>query len=182
MKKNILLHCCCGPCSTASIERLLGEDWNVTLFYQNSNIYPQEENDKRFENLQIVARHYGLPLLRSLYNHEDWLEHIKGLENEPECGKRCLKCFEYNLSTAANKAKQLEIEHFTTTLSVSRFKKSLDIFNVGAKFENFEPIDFKKKDGFSKSIILSKELNLYRQTYCGCEFSKGMGRVGRIVQ
>lgn len=171
MAEKILVHCCCGPCATSSIERMLSEGWMPVLHYQNSNIYPLEENDKRFRELEKVAEHYGLQLIRSPYNHEEWLEFVKGLENEPEHGKRCLKCFEFNLKAACQKACELGIEKFTTTLTVSRFKNSKDIFRVGEKFEGFTDIDFKKKDGFAKSIELSKELGLYRQTYCGCEFS-----------
>lgn len=171
MGRKILVHCCCGPCSTSSIERLLEEGWEPVLHYQNSNIYPEAENSKRYLELEKVAKHYGIPLYRSPYDHEEWLAFIRGLEAEPEYGKRCLKCFEFNLCAARKKADELGIECFTTTLSVSRFKKSADIFTVGKSFPGFTEIDFKKKDGFAKSIKLSQELGLYRQQYCGCEFS-----------
>lgn len=169
--EEILVHCCCGPCSTSSIQTLLNNGFKPVLHYQNSNIYPQSENDLRFENLKKVADFYNVKLYRTEYNHELWLEHIKGLENEPEHGKRCLKCFEFNLKAAKQKADELGIEFFTTTLTVSRFKDSKAIFNVGKDFKGFIPIDFKKNDGFAKSITMSKEMNLYRQKYCGCEFS-----------
>lgn len=171
MHKKILVHCCCGPCATSSIERLLEEGWDVVLHYQNSNIYPLEENDKRYAELEKVASFYNLQLIRSPYDHEKWLSFISGLENEPEHGKRCLKCFEFNLMAACEKAKELGIDNFTTTLTVSRFKNSANIFSVGEKFANFVPFDFKKKDGFSRSIKLAQQLGLYRQQYCGCEFS-----------
>lgn len=172
MKERILVHCCCGPCSTSSVKRLLDEGYEVVLCYGNSNIVSKEENDKRYNELLKVAKYFGgLEVVRQDYNHEKWLSFIKGLENEPEHGKRCLKCFEFNLNEASNVAKTLGIAKFTTTLTVSRFKNSQAIFDVGEKFTGFEKIDFKKKDGFSKSVKVSKELGLYRQTFCGCEFS-----------
>ncbi len=169
--KKILVHCCCGPCSTSSVKRLIDEGWEPVLYYENSNIWPKQENDLRYDNLSIVAEKYKLKLIRGEYNHEAWLSFVKGLENEPEHGKRCTKCFEYNLGRASQVAKENAITHFTTTLTVSRFKNSLQIFSVGECFPGFEKIDFKKKDGFAKSILMSKEMGLYRQQYCGCEFS-----------
>jgi len=170
--QEILLHCCCGPCSTSSIERLLELDWVPILFYQNDNIYPKEEWEKRYKQLEKVAKHYSLKLVgKEDYNHIAWRAAIKGYEAEPEHGQRCRLCFNYNLNQASKKAKELGIKHFTTTLTVSRFKNSKQIFLVGDKFTGFEEIDFKKKNGFSKSVIISNELNLYRQQYCGCEFS-----------
>lgn len=172
MKKRILVHCCCGPCATSSIKRLIDEDYEPVLCYGNSNIWPQEENQKRYENLKIVADYFGgLPIVRVPYDHEEWLSFIAGLENEPEHGKRCEKCFLFNLRQAQKAASELGIENFTTTLTVSRFKKSSTIFQVGSSLEGFEAIDFKKQDGFAKSVNMAKELGLYRQQYCGCEFS-----------
>lgn len=171
MSEKILVHCCCGPCSTSSLARLIEEEWTPVLLFCNSNIYPQEENDKRFTELEKVAYYYNLEVKRLDYDHKSWLEYVKGLENEPEHGKRCLKCFEYNLKQANEVAKSLGIKYFTTTLTVSRFKNSADIFKVGEKFSGFVAVDFKKKDGFAKSIKMSQELGLYRQQYCGCEFS-----------
>lgn len=171
METPILVHACCGPCSTASIERLLAEGWKPTLYFANSNIYPSEEADKRFGELMKVAGRYRLDVIRENRDHDAWLEAVKGHEDEPEHGSRCTICFRYNLAQAAVKAKELGFSHFTTTLTVSRFKNSKTIFSVGETFEGFEPIDFKKKDGFNRSIALSKEMGLYRQQYCGCEFS-----------
>lgn len=169
---KILLHCCCGPCATASIERLLSEEYEVILYYSNSNIDTKEEFLKRLENLKIVAKYYDLKLLVDDYHHDDWLNSIKGYEKEPEHGKRCPLCFSFNLKRTYEKSKELEINQFTTTLTVSRFKNSQLIFSQGEIFPGFVKIDFKKKDGFSRSCYLSKELGLYRQQYCGCEFSK----------
>ncbi len=143
----------------------------MVLHYENSNIYPEEENAKRYEELEKVAKKYGVPVIRTGYDHEAWREFIKGYEDEPELGKRCQLCYEYNLRAAKKMADKLGIEKFTTTLTVSRFKKSSLIFEQGEKFEGYVPYDFKKKAGFEESIRLSKEMDLYRQGYCGCEFS-----------
>ncbi len=150
----------------------MDEGYEVVLCYGNSNIVSKEENDKRYNELLKVAQYFGgLKVVRQDYEHTLWLSFIKGLEDEPEHGKRCLKCFEFNLNEASKVAKTLGIEKFTTTLTVSRFKNSRAIFDVGEKFTGFEKIDFKKKDGFAQSVRISRELGLYRQTFCGCEFS-----------
>lgn len=171
MEKKILLHVCCGPCATSSIKRLIEEGWTPVLYFSNSNIYPYEEFEKRYENLLIVASHYSLRVIKEKYDHEAWREWVKGLEDEKEHGLRCSKCFAFNLHLAEKKAKEENIEHFTTTLTVSRFKNSATIFHEGETLEGFEKIDFKKKDGFAESCRMSKEMGLYRQSYCGCEFS-----------
>lgn len=171
MGNKILLHVCCGPCSTASIERLLENGWEPVLFYSDSNIYPESEYEKRYDNLLIVAKHYGLDVIKDSWDHDEWRECVKGFENEPEGGKRCSRCFHFNLERSARKAKELGITHFCTTLTISRYKNSGAIFKEGEVFEGFEKIDFKKKNGFARSNELSKELGLYRQQYCGCEFS-----------
>lgn len=170
-ENEILVHACCGPCSTASLERLLRDGWKPTVFYSNSNMYPPQEFEKRWENLVVVGEHYHVPVIREEQDHAAWRAFVKGLEGEKEGGARCLKCWEYNLSRTALKAKELGFTHFCTTLTVSRYKNSLAIFRVGSAFPGFEAIDFKKQNGFSESCRLSKELGLYRQQYCGCEFS-----------
>ena len=141
------------------------------LFYSDSNIYPYEEYMKRWDNLLLVARHYGLEAIKDDWDHEEWLEAVKGHEADKEHGERCLICFRFNLLRAAAKAEELGLRCFTTSLTVSRFKKSALIFAQGADLKGFEAIDFKKKDGFNRSVQLSKELGLYRQGWCGCEFS-----------
>lgn len=171
MAERLLLHVCCGPCSTSSIERLLEEGYEPVLFFSDSNIFPYEEFMKRYENLMIVAQHYGLETILDSWNHDEWLEWIKGHENDREHGARCSLCFRFNLLRTKAKAEELGIHKFTTTLTVSRFKSSGTIFSQGEDLEGFEKIDFKKKDGFNRSIQISKELGLYRQKWCGCEFS-----------
>lgn len=167
----LLLHCCCGPCSTSSIERLNELGYEVHMFYSNSNIYPKEEWEKRFGELEKVGEHFHLPIIKKEYHHDSWLEKVKGHEDDKEGQARCAICFEYNLQLAATEAKVRGFSYFTTTLSVSPHKRSLTIFSIGEKKGGFVPIDFKKKGGFYRSIELSKMLNLYRQDYCGCEFS-----------
>ncbi|MBQ0070947.1 MAG: epoxyqueuosine reductase QueH [Spirochaetales bacterium] len=171
MERHILVHVCCGPCATSSILRLLEEGWTPVLFFSDSNIYPYEEFEKRYENLLIVAEKHHLEVLKDSWDHEEWLEWVKGLEGEKEGGARCTRCFRFNLLRASRKAQELGIEHFCTTLTVSRFKNSARIFSQGEDLPGFEKIDFKKKDGFAKSCQAAKELGLYRQHYCGCEFS-----------
>ncbi|AEC01528.1 epoxyqueuosine reductase QueH [Parasphaerochaeta coccoides] len=168
---GILLHACCGPCSTAALERLVMDGWRPTVWFGNSNIYPLSEADKRYRELCRVAEFYNLPVIRGEWNHAAWRQAIAGHEDAPEHGERCSLCFAYNLRETWKKASELGFSRFTTTLTVSRFKKSATIFSVGEQFEGFEKIDFKKKDGFARSVTLSKELGLYRQDYCGCEFS-----------
>jgi epoxyqueuosine reductase len=174
MKHNerILVHVCCAPCSTTVMERLQEQAYDIVLFFSNSNIHPEDEYLKRLEEARNLAAMLSLVLVEDPYNHAAWLTHIHGLESEPEQGKRCLKCFEYNLARASAMAQELNIPGFTTTLTVSRHKSSKDIFAIGSTFPGFLPMDFKKQDGFNRSIQLSSQLNLYRQDYCGCEFSK----------
>lgn len=170
-EKTLLLHCCCGPCSTTCVKRLIEEGYNVVLWFSNDNIYPESEFVKRRENLLIVAEYYGLKVINKPYDHNSWLNTIKGYESEREGGLRCGFCFDYNLRTTEKKAKELGIKYFATTLTVSRYKNSKRIFKIGEILEGFSPLDFKKKGGYEESIKLSKSLNLYRQHYCGCEFS-----------
>ncbi|MFA5468418.1 MAG: epoxyqueuosine reductase QueH [Sphaerochaetaceae bacterium] len=170
--EKVLLHCCCGPCSTASIETLKNLGYAVVLFFGNSNIYPQSEHAKRLENLKKVATYFDLEVITGEYNHGAWLQQITGYENEREGGKRCNLCFEFNLKEAAYVAANHDIAYFTTTLTVSPHKSSPLIFKIGEKWSQFLAVDFKKKGGFHRSIELSKILELYRQDYCGCEFSK----------
>ena len=169
--KRVLLHVCCAPCAVHPIEDLLKE-YEVTLFYSNSNIFPEEEYDKRLSYAKKIAEKFNVELFIDSYNHQEWLDWIKGLESEPERGKRCEKCFEFNLARTARFAKQNGFDLFTTSLTVSPHKSSKRIFSIGNKSRTFLEKDFKKKDGFKRSIEMSKKLNLYRQNYCGCEFSK----------
>lgn len=175
--RKVLLHTCCGPCATACIERLAAGR-EVVLFFSNSNIAPEDEYLKRLEEAKRLAGMLGLELLEDSYDHQAWLEHVRGLEDEPERGRRCPRCFEFSLARTAARAELIGIPAFTTTLSVSRHKSSPVIFSVGSAFERFEPIDFKKKGGWDRSLELGRHYGLYRQSYCGCEFSRRASKGG----
>ncbi|HHO75691.1 MAG TPA: epoxyqueuosine reductase QueH [Deltaproteobacteria bacterium] len=170
-KTKILLHACCAPCATSPVERLMSENAEIILFFSNSNIFPEQEYSKRLQSARDLSEALHLELIEDTYDHLSWLKHIKGLEHESERGRRCIKCFEYNLKRTALSAQRLSIDCFSTTLTVSRHKPSRVILEVGSHLRGFEPIDFKKLNGFSRSIELSRQYDLYRQNYCGCEFS-----------
>ena len=171
IQKKLLLHICCAPCACGCLDKL--KEREVTLFFSNSNLSSQEEFEKRLENVRIFAEKFGFPLMIDPYDHAAWMSavsEIPGFEEAPERGARCGACFKYNLGRTAAKAEELDM-NFATTLTVSPHKNSKLIFSIGGVFPRFETIDFKKNDGFLKSLRLSKELNLYRQNFCGCEFS-----------
>ncbi|MDI6773912.1 MAG: epoxyqueuosine reductase QueH [Verrucomicrobiota bacterium] len=169
-RPTILLHVCCAPCATAPIERLRAE-FDVSLFFSNSNVWPPEEYDGRLAAARGLAARLGLPLTADAYDHTGWLAHIRGLEQEPEEGKRCEKCFEFNLARAAAHAREHGFGLFTTTLTVSPRKRSAVIFRIGKAQGPFLKYDFKKQGGFQRNAVLSRLYGLYRQDYCGCEFS-----------
>ena len=174
--KKLLLHSCCGPCSTVCIERLLS-DFEVVVFYFNPNIEPLEEYEHRKEEQKKVCQHFGVKFVDCDYDNAGWRDFVAGLEKEPEGGARCKKCFEFRLLKTAKYAKENGFDIFATTLSVSPHKNTIVINEVGqdvsGRFEiEFLPESFKKKDGYLRSINLSKEMDLYRQNYCGCNFSK----------
>jgi len=171
MGNKILIHSCCAPCAAPSVERVQLDGYDVALYFSNSNIYPEAEYHQRLENMRKLSDIYEVILEEDLYDHDAWLEHIRGFEDEPEKGLRCQKCFEFNLERTAQLAKLHGYSHFTTTLTLSPHKISKIIFAIGAKFPEYKAYDFKKKHGFLRSIALSKEWDLYRQSYCGCEFS-----------
>ncbi len=170
-RSRVLLHACCAPCAAPSALRLAEQHKDVLLFYSNSNIYPYEEYLRRLEQLEKLASRYRMPVCVDTWDHEAWLEAVRGYEDEPEGGKRCRLCFAFNLSRARRKADELGIEQFTTTLTLSPHKNSPLIFSIARELGGFLEENFKKKNGFARSVQLSRELNLYRQDYCGCEFS-----------
>lgn len=174
-KPNILLHSCCGPCSTYVISRL-NDYFNVTVLYYNPNIEPEEEYLKR-KNEQIkYLKEINVPLLDIDYNHQKFADISQGLENEPEGGKRCTLCINHRLEVTKEQALKNNFEYFGTTLTVSPHKNSELINNIGKKLEGsnikFLYSDFKKENGYLKSIELAKQYNLYRQDYCGCLYAK----------
>ncbi len=177
-KKKILLHSCCGPCSSAVIERLKPK-FEITVFYYNPNIYPKEEFEKRLQNQKIVIENnLGVNLVSPNYDEIEYLEKVKGLEAEKEGGKRCDVCFYLRLKQTAIFAKEKGFDFFGTTLTVSSHKNAEHINKIGEEISQevgipFLYSDFKKHDGYKRSIVLSREMNLYRQNYCGCRFSIG---------
>lgn len=172
---KILLHICCGPCATACIERLKSEGHEITLLFSNANIAPTSEYIRRLEAAQTLAQITNTPLIiDDTVTHQEWLTTVAtGYEYEKEGGARCRRCFEFNLTRAKKYLDTLNLDGFTTSLTISPHKRSSLVFEAGLSAGGplFLPFDFKKKDGFKRSLILSKEYNLYRQSYCGCEFS-----------
>ena len=173
---KILLHICCGPCASACVERLKAAGHEVTMFFSNANIAPEGECDKRFEAAQTLAAATGTEIVRDTeVTHAEWLERVaRGFEQEPEGGARCRRCFEFNLARAAKFARENGFDKFTTSLTVSPHKRSATVFEAGhaAGGDAFAEENFKKRNGFKRSLELSEQYGLYRQSYCGCEFSR----------
>lgn len=175
-KGKVLLHCCCGPCATAVTERLLPL-CEVDLFWYNPNVMGIDEELKRKENLQTVASFYSLSIIDGGYDNEEYLSCIKGLESEREGGKRCDICFYLRLKKTAIWAKNNGYDYFCSTLTVSPHKNATLINEIGKRIESEVGIkwlynDFKKKEGFKRSTVLSQQMGLYRQNYCGCVYGK----------
>lgn len=177
---QLLLHSCCGPCSSAVLERLT-QHFTVTLLYYNPNIWPAQEYTRRMQEqkklLQKLPAQYPVYFEEIVYNHQEFLDVCTGLQAEPEGGKRCEACFVLRLKKAAEFAAQNGIGWLTTTLTVSPHKNAHLLNQVGAKAVaeygiQFLPSDFKKKNGYKRSLELSALYGLYRQQYCGCEFSQ----------
>jgi len=166
--KTLLLHVCCGPCASYVIEFLKGK-YDLTLYFFNPNIEPEEEYLRRLESVKKLADKHNLLLIEGKYNNNEWREFVKGFENEPEGGKRCSLCFAFRLKRTAELADELGFDFFTTTLTISSYKDADVINKIGKKYDKYLEFDFSK--GFSRSVELAKEYNLYRQKYCGCEFS-----------
>lgn len=176
-RPTLLLHSCCGPCSSYVLEYLT-QYFEVYLSYYNPNIQPRSEYDKRLENQKLVLEHIpGVTLAECGYDGEAYNAAVAGLESEPEGGARCTECFRLRLDFAAREAARLECEYCCTTLSVSPHKDAQLInalgYEICAKYGvKWLPGDFKKRNGYKRSIELSNEYGLYRQDYCGCLYSK----------
>ncbi len=176
----LFLHSCCAPCSSYVFE-YLSEHFDITDFYYNPNISPEAEYRKRVEEIKRLIEQqphkHEVKLAEGKYDPESFYEAAKGLENCPEGGERCKKCFELRLRETAKEAKKRGIDLVTTTLTISPLKNAEVLNDVGVRVCKEEgvtwlPSDFKKKGGYQRSIELSKEYDLYRQNYCGCIFSK----------
>ena len=179
-KESLLLHACCAPCSSYVLEYLY-EKYDITVFYYNPNITEREEYIKRIKELERFIKEApfaeGVKLAEGEYEPELFWEMSKGLESEPERGKRCYKCYELRMKETAKYAKENGFDLFTTTLSISPHKNAEWLNEIGLRLSGEYGIDymysnFKKNNGYSRSIELSREYNLYRQNYCGCVFSK----------
>ena len=179
-KPTLLLHSCCAPCSSYVIEYLI-EFFKVTVYYYNPNVFPQEEYKKRKEEQKkLICIMNGtenqITFTDDGYDEESFKAASKGLENEPEGGNRCTKCYELRLEKTAEKAAAQNFDYFCTTLSVSPYKNAKKLNDIGKGLEEKYSVkylisDFKKREGYKKSIELSKQYELYRQDYCGCESS-----------
>ena len=174
--RKLLLHVCCGPCSTHVIE-ILKQKYDLTLFFYNPNVEPLNEYSLRLETAEEFAKKLNLPIIIGDYDSIEWHNAVKGHEQDKEGGERCSICFKYRLERTAELAKNKGFDFFTTTLTVSPYKNAEIINQIGKQLEEkhnikFLESDFKKENGYIHSIELSNKHNLYRQHYCGCLFSK----------
>ncbi len=174
--EKLLLHICCGPDLTYSYE-YFSQKYDVTGFYYNPNIDTLEEYELRYKQVEIVSKHYGFNVIKCEYNPEEFLETVKGYENEPEMGSRCMICHRINLEKTIQYAKEHNYMNVSTTLTISPHKLVKRINEIAVEITEQYGINFieevlRKNNGFLRSIEISKELNLYRQNYCGCVFSR----------
>ncbi len=174
-RPRLLLHACCAPCASSVTERLLAHVEPV-LYYYNPNIMPREEYELRGRELLRLGEILGAEVILEDYDPEPFLRAARGLESEPEGGARCPGCFRVRLAKTAQKAREMGIEWFSTTLTVSPHKNPDVINAVGLSLAEgglrFLPADFKKREGYKRSIELCREYGIYRQNYCGCSFAR----------
>lgn len=178
-KPTLLLHACCAPCSTAVLEQL-NEIFEITLFFYNPNISPESEFVFRLEELNRLTGEMGMAdidIISPKYNSSEFDEIAKGLEDLPEGGARCAKCYRLRLEKSAEYAADNSFDYFTTTLSISPYKNAQWLNEIGLELGEKYGVkylcsDFKKGNGYKRSCTLSAEYNLYRQDYCGCIYSK----------
>ena len=176
--KEVLLHACCAPCSSAIVEWMLANGVRPTIFYYNPNIFPREEYEIRKNESKRHAEGLGLTWIDGDYNHDQWRQDVCGLEGEPERGRRCEQCFTLRLTETARKAKELGLQYFTTTLASSRWKSLEQINRAGHLAEQavegttFWDQNWRKGGLQERRNQLLKEFDFYNQQYCGCEFSQ----------
>ena len=177
---TLLLHSCCAPCSSYVLE-YLSQYFKITIFYYNPNISPEEEYHKRVEEqkrlISQLPTKNPVSFIEGEYIPQDFYDMAKGLEDVPEGGERCFKCYRLRLEKTAKLAKEQDFDYFTTTLSISPYKNAPKLNEIAGELSEIYsiknlPADFKKKEGYKRSIQLSSEYNLYRQDYCGCVYSK----------
>lgn len=187
-KPKLLLHACCGPCSSYVLE-FLADHFEITVFYYNPNIYPPEEYERRLKELEVFLSKFpkalkeNVKLVECSYDPNEFYQAV-GVNKEPELakeaerGERCRRCYDFRMKKAFEYASDKGFDYFTTTLSISPYKDAEKINTIGYSLVDLNsgtkylPADFKKKNGFLRSLQISEEYNLYRQDYCGCIFSK----------
>lgn len=181
---TLLMHSCCAPCSSYCLQ-YLAEYFHITILYYNPNISPKEEYEKRVAEQKRLLRElpvrYEVSFMEGTYDPDRFFEMAKGLEDVPEGGERCFRCYEMRQREAAVYAKEGGFDYFTTTLSVSPHKNAQKLNEIGLALEQEYGVrylvsDFKKKGGYLRSIELSREYDLYRQNYCGCVYSKALAK------
>ena len=174
---TLLLHSCCGPCSSYVVT-YLKTYFQITVFYYNPNIDPEEEYEHRLSEQERLLKELDVPILTVPYDHQEFLDQVQGLESEPEGGARCEVCFRLRLRKTYEEALKGGYDYYCTTLTVSPHKNAAVINRVGEETANVDrsvlwlPSDFKKREGYKRSIELSRKYDLYRQDYCGCEFAR----------
>lgn len=177
---RLLLHSCCAPCSSYVLE-YLSQYFEITVFYYNPNIYPPKEYEERSAEqkrfVETFSGKYPIHYVEGAYDTDRFYEMAKGLEKVSEGGERCFRCYELRMREAAIQAKEGNYDYFTTTLTISPLKNAGKLNEIGEQLEKeygikHLPSDFKKKNGYQRSVELSREYELYRQNYCGCVFSK----------
>lgn len=176
VKPKLLLHACCAPCASAAIERVK-DIFDVTAYFYNPNMDGEKEYVKRADELRRLCAVFGVKCVVEPYLPSEFIATAKGFENAAEGGARCERCFRLRLAKTAEFALKNAFDYFTTTLTISPLKSAEMLNRVGEECAEIYgakwlPSDFKKKGGYQRSVQLSKEYNLYRQNYCGCEFSK----------
>ncbi len=175
-RQLILLHICCGPCATHVLD-VLNQDYQPVGFFFNPNIYPKDEFDQRLKAAKTVCNSYKINLRTPPFHTEKWQALIQSRKSDPEGGRRCELCIRYRLETTAIYAKEASLSGFGTTLSISPHKNTSKINEIGNNISKIHDIkylsyDFKKNNGFAKSVQKAKDMNLYRQKYCGCQYSR----------
>lgn len=177
---TLLLHCCCAPCSSYVLE-YLSQYFKITVYYYNPNIFPKEEFEKRAEELKRLVS--ALPVknpveyIEGNYDESEFFDAVRGYEDITEGGERCFHCYRLRLESTARLAAEKEFDYFTTTLSISPYKNAQKLNEISCEVGTIYnvkalPADFKKREGYKRSVQLSAEYGLYRQDYCGCVFSK----------
>lgn len=178
-KPSLLMHTCCAPCSSYVIEFLM-EYFEITLYFYNPNIYPESEYNRRLTELELFLRSFDkekkVKLIHDEYSHLEFAQCSIGLEDEKEGGERCFRCYDLRMSMTAARAEEMGYDYFSTTLSISPHKNAEKINDLGRELSAIHDVkflyaDFKKNGGFKRSLEISEEYQLYRQDYCGCEYS-----------